>query len=231
MLQIKGLQKLTLIDFPGRMAAIIFLPGCNFRCPYCQNPDLILNPEGLPTIDQEEVMALLRERRGWLDGVCITGGEPTIWSELPELIKAIKGLGYEIKLDTNGSNPDMLEALVRERLVDYIAMDIKAPLEKYEMVAKTRVDKEAIQRSVNIIKSSGLSYEFRTTILPALLSEQDVLAIGRWLNGAERFCLQQFRSIKTLDPTFQSERSYSRIELERLASLLKPYFKHIEIRV
>jgi pyruvate formate lyase activating enzyme len=227
---IKGLQKLSLIDFPGRLAAVIFLPGCNFRCPYCQNPDLIKNPEKLPTISYKELVDFLKDRRDWLDGIVITGGEPTIWSELPKLIENIKNMNYEIKLDTNGSRPDMIEQLIKEKMIDYIAMDIKGPLEKYDLITKVDVNKVSIKKSVDIIKNSGLAYEFRTTVLPTLLTENDILAIGQWLKGSEKFVIQQFRPFTTLDPTFKSEQAYSQTELERFASLLKPFFKFVEIR-
>ncbi len=227
---IKGIEKLSAIDYPGKTCAIVFLAGCNFRCPYCQNPDLIKRPGSLPDISEEEVLDFLKSRRKWLDGLCLTGGEPCLHRGLPDFIRKVKREGFLIKLDTNGSNPGMLEGLVKEGLVDYISMDIKAPLERYEEVARVKVRGEDIQRSVEIIMNSGVEYEFRTTVVPRLFNKDDMERIGKWLRGAERFFIQGFRPGVTLDKAFRKESTFSPEELEGLAGVAGRYFKEVGVR-
>jgi pyruvate formate lyase activating enzyme len=226
---IKGLEKTTLIDYPEKVACTIFIFGCNLRCPYCHNPELVVE-DSTPEIDQEEILKFLEERKDFLDGVCITGGEPTIHKNLPDFLKKIKQLGFSIKLDTNGTDPDAVEQLIKDRLIDYMAMDIKAPLEKYEKIVKAKVDLEKIKKSVEIIRNSGLDYEFRMTVPPDFFDENDFVKIGKWLKGAKRFYLQQFRGIKTLDKKFVGKKPVSKEELERFCNVLKPFFEHCEIR-
>jgi pyruvate formate lyase activating enzyme len=226
----RGLQKTTLIDYPDKIASTLFLDNCNFRCPFCQNPTLVLRQEQT-TITEQQIIEFLKQRKKFLDGVCITGGEPTMHVELPAFAKRVKELGLLVKLDTNGSNPDMLKQMIDEGLVDYVAMDIKAPIERYDYVAKVTVNKEAILESVRIIRRSAPAYEFRTTVVPTLLREQDLLAIGRWLRGSKFYAIQQFQNdIPLLDPEFQQVKPYSREELLKFAELLKPYFQRIEVR-
>ncbi|MEM7827976.1 MAG: anaerobic ribonucleoside-triphosphate reductase activating protein [Candidatus Aenigmatarchaeota archaeon] len=227
---IRGIQKVSFIDWPGKVCTVLFVGGCNFRCPFCQNPELVLSPENLPNISEDELMAFLKERQGWIDGVCITGGEPTIWAGLPQLVQKIKSLGLGIKLDTNGSMPDVIEKMIDKKMLDYIAMDIKGPIEKYEKITRTNIDTEKIKRSVELIRKSGIPYEFRSTVLPKLHSKEDILKIAKWLKGAERFVLQQFRPEKTIDPAFQAEKPFTKEELEEFKKALKPYFKIIEVR-
>jgi len=229
-MQIKGFNKLSLIDYPDKTCSIIFLGGCNFRCPYCHNIDLVKNPEKLPTIEQEEVISYLDNHREWIDGVVISGGEPCLNKELFDLCKKIKELGFPVKLDTNGSNPDMLQSLIKNKIIDYIAMDIKAPLEKYEQVTKVKVLTDNIKKSIEIIKNSKLDYEFRTTLLPALHSKEDILNIAELLKGAERYYLQQFRNGVTLEEDYQNKESYSEEELKQFAEMLKPFFSKVEVR-
>jgi pyruvate formate lyase activating enzyme len=227
---IKGLQKLSAIDYPGKTCAIIFLADCNFRCPYCHNPDLITRPESLPDVPEEEVIGFLRERRKWVDGLCITGGEPTLHRGLPDFIRRVKKEGFLVKLDSNGSNPGMIEQLFKEGLVDYISMDIKAPPDRYEEVARARVRKEDIQRSVDIIMKSGVEYEFRTTAAPILFGKEDMERIGQWLRGAERFFIQGFRPGVTLDRAFRKESTFSLEELGELAEIARKYFREVGVR-
>ena len=229
-LEIKGLQKMSVIDYPGKVAAVVFTGGCNFRCPFCQNPELVLEPEKQPSIAEGEFFGFLEERRKWIDGVCITGGEPTIWPGLPDFIKKIKSMGFFVKLDTNGSNPEMLEVLLKENLLDYISMDIKAPPEKYEAAAGVKVEMEKIKKSAELIRNSGVEYEFRSTILPKIHAKEDLLKIGNWLEGSRKFSIQQFRNEKTIDPAFQREKTFSREELEGFREMLKPYFDEVEVR-
>ncbi len=232
MIPIKGIQKTSAVDYPGLVSCVIFTGGCNFRCPFCQNPDLVETPNTrLRTIPEKSVIEFLLKRKQWLDGVVITGGEPTIYSSLPSFISRIKSLGYMVKLDTNGSNPGMLESLLAKNLLDYVSMDIKAPLEKYEKVVNARVDKSAIQKSVRIIRESGIGYEFRTTVLPILHSSEDLMNMARWLKGSEKYVLQQFRPNITLDKSYQKEKPYSAGELRVFAEDLRPFFGKVEVRV
>lgn len=230
MIKIKGLQKTSLIDYPDKICCVVFLPRCNFRCPFCYNIDLISNYEKLPDIKEEEFFEFLKSKKQWLDGVCVTGGEPTLHKELPDFLAKIKKLGFLVKLDTNGTNPGMVKDLIEKKLVDFIAMDIKAPLERYQEVVKVDVDKEKIKESVELIKNSDIDYEFRTTVVPDLYDEKDALAIAHWLKGAKKYCIQQFRSERTLDPAIKNQKPYKEEELQRFLELVKPYLKRVEIR-
>lgn len=228
---IKGVQKTTLIDYPGKIASIVFLAGCNFRCPYCQNPSLIRGYEELPTIPEEEVIEFLRGRLKWLDGVCVTGGEPTLHRDLAGFLSRVKEEGLEVKLDTNGSNPGMLERLLDSELLDYVAMDIKAPPRKYQEVVRAEVDLELIQRSVDLLCSGSVEYEFRTTVVPGLIGEPEIKEIASWLRGAKRYYLQQFRPHVTLDETFREVAPYKPEELRSLAALASRSFHLCEVRI
>jgi len=226
-----GLQKLTLIDYPDHLAATVFTVGCNFCCPFCHNPELV-DPQKIkkqPKLSEKEFFDFLAARQGMLEGVCISGGEPTLQTDLPEFMGKIKNLGYLVKLDTNGSNPAMLENLLNEKLLDYVAMDIKAPLEKYKKVVGKTVTLENIQRSVELTRGAP-DYEFRTTVLPLLHSKKDLLSIGRWLEGAKKFYLQQFRPTKTLKAQFQKEKAYDLEKLVKICNTLKMFFDVCEIR-
>jgi len=227
---IKGIQKTTLLDYPGKIASIIFLAGCNFRCPYCQNPSLVNGYNELPTIPESDVLEFLRGRRKWLDGVCITGGEPTLHKDLPSFIAEVKKEGLLVKLDTNGSNPWMLERLLKDGLLDYIAMDIKAPLQRYPEVVRAKVDLNKIQKSVDILRSSGVEYEFRTTVVPGLLGEADITELTNWLKGPKKYYLQQFRNHVTLDEAFMEVSSYKPEELHSLAAIASKGFETCEVR-
>lgn len=230
-MNIGGLQKLTLIDYPGKIAATIFTVGCNFSCPYCHNPEIV-DPEKSkdhPRFSEQEVLEFLAGRQGMLEGVCLTGGEPTIYADLPDFIQQIKNMGYLVKLDTNGTNPLMLESLLDLGLIDFVAMDIKAPLEKYKKIVGPQVRLENIQRSVELVRQAP-DYEFRTTALPRLHSKKDFLSIGRWLEGSKRYYLQQFRPNKTLDSVFEKEKPFEEDELANICQALKMYFNVCEIR-
>ncbi len=225
---IKGLQKQTVIDYPGKLACTIFTFGCNFRCSYCHNPELVID-DGRSEIKKEEILEFLKNRKDFLDGVCISGGEPTINEDLLEFISKIKELGFLVKLDTNGTNPKMLEELIEKKLVDYIAMDIKAPLEFYENITNVKVNKNDIQKSVVLIKKIK-EYEFRITVVPGLFNEKHAKLIGEWLKGSKRFYIQQFRGIKTLDKNFVDKKPFSEEELINFCNVLKPYFEVCKIR-
>lgn len=226
---IGGLQRFSLIDYPGKVSAIIFTKGCNFRCPYCHNPELVVSDEK-DLIKEDYILSFLRERRGKLDGVVLTGGEPTLQSDLIDFLKEIKDLGFLIKLDTNGSNPEIIEKLLEEKILDYIAMDIKANLEKYNGVTHSNIDIGKIKKSVEIIMHSGIDYEFRTTMVKSQLTKEDILKIGELIRSAKLYVLQGFKATKTLDSSFLKEASYTREELEEIASSLKELVKKVSIR-
>jgi pyruvate formate lyase activating enzyme len=229
MVIVKGFQKLTLIDYPDKIACIIFTFGCNFRCWYCHNPELVLD-DGVEPIKEEDIFKFLSERKEIFDGVCVTGGEPTLHKDLPQFLARIKQLGFLVKLDTNGTNPKMLKYLIKKGFVDYVAMDIKAPLKKYEKVVRAKIDKEAIIKSVDLLKKGSVNYEFRTTVVPSLLNENDIFAIGKWLKGAKKFYIQQFKGLKTLEKNFVLKKPYPKKKLEEFCNILKPFFKSCEVR-
>lgn len=215
---IGGLQKTSLLDFPEKIAAIVFTVGCNFRCGYCHNPELINGEAKI-----EEVFEFLKTRQGKLDGVVITGGEPCLQKDLPEFIKQVKELGFAVKLDTNGSFPEILEKVLPD--LDYVAMDIKAPLEKYSQIVNVDVDTSKILKSIEILKNGGVDYEFRTTVVKSQLSYEDFEKIGQLIQGAPRYYLQKFVASKILDKGLENEKTYSTEEFERIIDILKPYVK------
>lgn len=224
---IKGLQKLTLLDFPGRVACTVFTAGCNFRCPFCHNASLVLGDEG-EIIPEEEILAFLEARRGRLTGVCISGGEPTLQPDLVKFIRSVRALGYAVKLDTNGYRPEVIAALVDEGLVDYIAMDIKTSPERYSEVAGVDVDVDMIRASANIIMRMGVPYEFRTTVVRELHSREDFVKIGNWLAGAEKYFLQGF--VDSGDVISGGLHEYDKKEFEELLKLLKVKIPSAKIR-
>ena len=204
-MRILGLNKTTLLDYPERVACTIFLGGCNFRCPFCHNKDIVLASDSIGEYSQDEIFAFLKKRRGVLTGVCITGGEPTIHNDLPDFIAAIKQLGYKVKLDTNGSNPTMLSSLITNKLIDYCAMDIKNSPDKYDTSVSfstsplpSEFDLTKIKQSVEILLSqpctgeNSFFYEFRTTLVKELHEETDIHAICQWLTGANAYYLQSY---------------------------------------
>lgn len=223
-----GLQKLTLLDFPGRLAATVFLGGCNFRCPFCHNASLVLRSGDGYRISEEELLSFLESRRGKLTGVCITGGEPTLYPKLPSIIRKIKELSYSVKLDTNGTNPDMLEMLVSEGLVDYVAMDIKNSREKYPSTVDVDVDMSAIERSVAFLLSDKVDYEFRTTVVRELHTPDDFKSISEWISGAKRYFLQTFEDSGDLIGSGFS--AYSDEETQAILSLILPSVPNAQIR-
>ncbi|MBW6515117.1 MAG: anaerobic ribonucleoside-triphosphate reductase activating protein [Candidatus Cloacimonetes bacterium] len=199
---IGGLQKTSLIDYPGMISAVIFTQGCNFRCPYCHNPELVDPNRFHEVLPELEVLEFLERRKGLLDGVVITGGEPTIHNDLPDFLYKIKQLGYLIKLDTNGTNPNLLTQLLDDNLIDYIAMDIKAPLEKYYMAAGVNCDSHNLLSSLKILSESQKVVEFRTTAVNTIHDEEDIIEISKMIPFGRRFILQRFEPNKTLDSTY-----------------------------
>jgi pyruvate formate lyase activating enzyme len=229
MVEIRGLEKFSSKDFPGHISSTVFLGGCTFRCPFCHNADLVLRPEILPVLPMDLFMSYLDSRKGWLEGVCITGGEPLLNEDLEDLVRVIKDRGLLVKIDTNGSLPARLEKLVAEGLVDWIAMDAKATLERYSEVAGAAVRTEDIVRSVDLIRGSGLKYLFRTTVVPGLLGREDIRKIGTWLEGAEVYQLQQFVPHDTIDRAYLDVRPYPREEFVMLQEIARPFFKEVRV--
>ncbi|MBI5071682.1 anaerobic ribonucleoside-triphosphate reductase activating protein [Candidatus Falkowbacteria bacterium] len=232
---IGGLQKLTLIDFPGKIACTVFTVGCNFRCHFCHNPELIDSKKFKLSeiIEEKNFFDFLDSRHGLLDGVCITGGEPTLYRDLPEFLKKIKALGFLVKLDTNGTNPEMLAALISEKLIDYIAMDVKTSLKKdlYEKVTGAAVDLENIKKSIALIAQSGLEHEFRTTIVPGLHAKEDILDLAEFIKGAKKYYLQQFRAgEKILNQEYKTVKPYPAEFLGDLKEEIKGFFEVCEVR-
>lgn len=229
---IGGLQKLTLIDYPGKLAATVFLAGCDFRCPWCYSSELVL-PEKIvrqPKISEKEFFRFLKSRQGLLEGVVICGGEPLINRGLPKFIKKIKKLKYSVKIDTNGSWPEMLGDLINKKLIDYVAMDIKAPKEKYEKAVGRRVNIKNIEGSISLLKKGKVDYEFRTTIVPTLLKKEDVLKIARWISGARKYYLQNFRPEKTCNSKFETVKPYSEKYLLETQKAVSPFFETCRLR-
>ena len=226
---IKGLQKLTLLDYPGKISCTVFLGGCNMRCPFCHNSTLVLcnTPD---SISEEELLVFLESRVGRLSGVCVSGGEPTLHHDLPELLKKIKLLGFDVKLDTNGTNPKMLRSLISEGLVDYVAMDIKNSPEKYQITCGVdRTDiLEKVKLSIAILKEGSIPFEFRTTLVRELHTAEDISAIGRWLSGEESYYLQSYRDEGDL--LVGGFSSYTPEETRGLLKILCKYIKNAEIR-
>ncbi|MEN6318735.1 MAG: anaerobic ribonucleoside-triphosphate reductase activating protein [Syntrophaceae bacterium] len=229
-MKIGGLQKVSLIEYPGKICAIIFTQGCNFRCPNCYNPELVEPTLYTDCIPEDDVLSFLKMRKGKLDAVTITGGEPTIQDDLIEFIDYVKRIGYSIKLDTNGSHPEVVEKLFRKKLLDYVAMDIKGPLKKYQVVTRSDVNEANIKQSIEMIMKAGIPYEFRTTLVKQLLKEDDILEIGKLIKNACIYILQQFMPLKTLDKEFQEYTEYSREEMESLRGKLLKDVPVVQVR-
>lgn len=227
-MQILGLNKTTLLDYPEHVAATVFTGGCNFRCPFCHNMDLVLG-EVEPALSTEDFFAFLEKRKGILDGVCITGGEPTLQKDLPDFIRGIRDKGYLVKLDTNGYRPKVLEELLRENLLDYVAMDIKSSVENYPRVTgMADLDVTGIQESVSLLKSAGIPYEFRTTVVKGLHRIDEFDEIGRWLQGAEAYFLQAFRENEKVPD--KSLSSFTEAEMREMKQLAERYIERVELR-
>lgn len=226
---VHGFQKTTLLDYPGHLAATVFLAKCNFCCPFCHNSGLVLAPEQIESIDGAEVLKTLTKRKNILEGVCITGGEPTLNPELPEFIREIKELGLKVKLDTNGYKPDVIDKLIDDGLIDYVAMDIKAGRTNYSEVAGVKsVDIKRIEESVNIISEKSPDYEFRTTYVKGLHGEEDVYDIGEWLKGDHKYFIQNYKEVETvISPVYNS---FSDWEIKRIKEILSKTMTNVHIR-
>lgn len=229
-MRIKGFQKTSLIDYPGKICSIIFVPKCNFRCGYCYNSELVLDKD-LPEIKEDEVFKALNERKKFIDAISITGGEPTLQTDLVRFIKKIKEMGFLAKIDTNGTNPELLKQLIQNKLIDFIAMDIKNVFEKYKETVNVELNHKKLEESIKIITKSGIEHEFRTTVLPKLHKKEDLVKIAKeYLTNAKKYVLQQFfPAEKMLDQTFLTEQSYNEKELEEIRTECNKHVK-TEIR-
>jgi pyruvate formate lyase activating enzyme len=232
---IAGLQKTTLIDYPGKIACVVFLAGCNFRCPWCYSSELVLPLKIVkqPRFSEAEIFDFLRQRKGKLEGVVICGGEPTINKELPQFIEKIRNLGYSVKLDTNGSNPKMLKDLVNSGMIDYVAMDIKIDPENpvYKNIMIEGVTMENIKESVEFLKLGKIDFEFRTTVVNTVHKKEDFLEIAKWIGGKNvKYYLQNFRAEKTIDPEFEKVKPFPKEFFKEVVTEISPYFKICEFR-
>ncbi|MCK4523002.1 anaerobic ribonucleoside-triphosphate reductase activating protein [Candidatus Aerophobetes bacterium] len=233
-MEFKGFIKTSLIEYPGKIVSVTFVGGCNFRCPFCQNPDLVLNSRSLPSTGEKEVIDYLLSKRKWLDGLVITGGEPMLEKDLPNFLSKIKKEGFLVEIETNGTNPGMLRDLVKRGLVDYLALDIKAPFEweKYSKAAGI-VDEPLfgnVKERVKILLSSNIDYELRTTVVPGLVDQEGVISIARGFEGARKYVLQQFAPKVTLDKQYEKIKPYSKDKLEEMKEKIADYVESCEIR-
>lgn len=234
-MEIHGLQKLTLLDYPGKTACTVFLGGCNFRCPFCHNRDLVLCPEQADRISADDLFSFLKKRRGLLEGVCVTGGEPLLYPELESLLSAVRSMGFSVKLDTNGSRPTRLKRLVEQGLVDYVAMDIKNAKEQYKKtVGCPSMDLSSVGESVRYLLSGAVDYEFRTTMVREFHTEEDFSSIGRWIRGAKRYFLQSFvdsgHLVGSAAPALARFHGFDKEEAQRIQSRMIPFVPAVQLR-
>lgn len=236
-MNIGGFQKLTLIDYPGKIATTVFTVGCSFKCSFCHNPELVIGSQFPVQGSQEkEFFSFLEKRKGKLEGVCITGGEPTIQPDIIEFIGKIKSMGFLVKLDSNGTRPDILKKALDMQIVDYIAMDIKNSQEKYlstsglkeNSMGKSLLDR--VKLSVGLIMYSGIPYEFRTTVVPGIHEEKDFEKIAEWIKGADAYYLQEYRELRVLDPKIKEKTKGKTLDLDKIKENIKENFGKIEIR-
>ena len=229
---IKGFNPHTFIDWDGMLACVIYLPGCNFRCPFCHSSVLVKDPNSLKTVPLEYIEKFIKEKNGWIDAMIVGGGEPTLYDKLPELLKEIKKMNLLIKLDTNGTNPEMIEKLISQGLVDYIAMDIKADLNplSYAKATGSYVDIKAIRESIEILLNSKTEYEFRTTMVPTLVSSKDILNIAQAISGAKKYVLQQFDPKDTMDDKLLNVKPYTPEIIKQTASMAREFVENCSER-
>lgn len=227
---IGGLQKFSLIDYPGKVSAIIFTIGCNFRCGYCYNQDLIVPSQFRKTMQIYDIYTFLKSRIGKIDAVCITGGEPTLHKDLRNFILYIKEMGFLVKLDSNGTRPEILQNLIKENLIDYFAMDIKAPFIKYKDITKYDININKIKQSIKIIMNSNIDYEFRTTIEKSMLTKKDLIMIADQIKGAKKYYLQRFVNNDSENSDLSNLSSYSKSELEELIPEIKNRVDFCQVR-
>ena len=227
-MQIHGFNKTTLLDYPGLVAATIFTGACNFRCPYCHNADLVLNPSSQPIIPEDEILSHLRKRKGITQGVCITGGEPTLQKDLKDFIKKLKELDLKVKLDSNGYKPEVLKDLVKDNLLDYIAMDVKAPLDEYDVIAGVKLDTSKLKESIDFLIAGDLPFEFRTTVIKDFHTRESFEKISELIKGAKNYYLQGYiDSPNVIQPGLTS---YTYEEMQEFLPIFEGKVEHVEIR-
>ena len=243
-MEIKGFRKVSFIDYPGKVSALIWTPGCNFRCPFCYNTDLVLNPSSLPSYQEEEVLNHLNKEKKFLDGLVITGGEPLLQKDLSEFISKVKKKNFLVKIDTNGSFPELLQNLIEQTLIDFVSMDIKAPLEeeKYCLTAglgtkDVRHILASVIQTIDLLLSLTVEYELRTTVAPGILTEEDFLEIGRFVKGRskegippKRYVVQNFFPAPTINPEFSTGKPWEPERIKGLKENLQPFFQEVLIR-
>jgi len=236
-MEIKGVIDLSLADWDGKVSSVLFLPRCNFRCPFCQNPALVLHPEKEETIPLERVENYLKKQRNWLDGVCITGGEPTLHSDLPDLCSKLKKMDFLVKVDTNGTNPTMVKELIEKELANYIALDIKAPLtvEKYSKAIGINAGKflGEVKETMKILMGAKMDYEFRTTVVPTIHEKKDIEEICRDIKGCKKYVLQKFdisMGKKTLDPEFSKLKPFTNEEMSMFLTVAQKFLPNVKLR-
>lgn len=225
-MEIKGFINISLVDWDGKVSSVIFLPNCNMRCPFCYNTTLVLQPDKLPTIPFEHIEKSLQKNRGWIDGVVVTGGEPTIHDDLPALCEKMKALDFSIKLDTNGTNPNMIKELIDKRLVDYVALDVKGPLTQEKYSRAVGVDANLllrkIEETIDILLRGEVEYEFRTTVVPTLHENRDIEEICRRIRGCRKYVIQNFKSdVEIIDPRFKNLKPFSKVEMNAFFVIAK----------
>ncbi|MCG2690424.1 anaerobic ribonucleoside-triphosphate reductase activating protein [Candidatus Parcubacteria bacterium] len=231
---IAALQKTTMLDYPGRLACIVFLAGCNFKCPFCYSSEIVLEEEikNILPLKEGDFFDFLKKRKNKLEAVVICGGEPTINPELLSFCQEIKSLGYKVKLDTNGSNPAMVKNLLHEKLVDYVALDLKTSKEKYQKLTGSLIKNvaEKVKKTLSLLKESKIDWEVRTTCVPGIVDKEDILKIAKWAQVAPKYYLQNFRPQKTLSPSFEKVKPYLTKELEEMRQIALPFCKNCQIR-
>lgn len=228
-MKIGGIQKTSLLDYPDKISAIIWTVGCNFRCPFCYNKDIVEGKTEI--IPEEEVISFLKKRKGLLEGLVVTGGEPLLQEDITGFLEKIKKLGYPVKIDTNGSFPEKLKELIDKKLVDYLSMDVKAPKNKYTQLTGKKIDIKKIQKSIKIIQDSDIDYEFKTTFVPNLLTKEDIIKIGEWLKGSKKYYLQQFKNDASLiSPELKKVSPYPKEDLLDVIEKIKPFFQECHVR-
>lgn len=228
-MKIGGLQKTSLLDYPDILSAIIWTAGCNFRCPFCYNKQLVLGKTEI--ISEETILSFLEKRRDVLEGLSISGGEPLLQEDIVDFTEKVKKLNYLIKIDTNGAFPEKLKELIDKKLVDYVSMDVKAPKEKYDQLVGVKTDLSKIEQSIDLIKNEAPDYEFKTTVVPGMLNKKDIVEIAKWLEGSKQFYLQQFKSDSPLvSSKLNDVAPYSKEELNEMLQEIKPFFKNCSLR-
>jgi len=228
-MKIGGFQKTSLLDYPDKLSAIIWTVGCNYHCPFCYNVGLV--KKSTTPLDEQEILSFLAQRTKQLEGVVITGGEPLLQEDILQFTKKIKDMGFLVKIDTNGSAPEVLSELLDQQLVDFVAMDIKAPQEKYPELTGIITDITAVQQSIDLLMNSDVDYEFRTTVIPEFLNKDDIVNIAKWVEGAKTYCLQQFKAdTPTLLDSMTMKTPYEKKVLMEMVEDIKPYVQFVVIR-